>query len=83
MLRAVGIRIIEHPLPDHARLTLEDISFPDDLAVLMTEKDAVKCREITGPHHWYVPVSVAFAAGDGDKLRDIVLRSVASRAAST
>jgi tetraacyldisaccharide 4'-kinase len=80
-LRAVGIRIIEHPLPDHARLNLEDISFPDDLAVLMTEKDAVKCREIAGPHHWYVPVSVAFAAGDGEKLRDIVNRSVASRAA--
>jgi tetraacyldisaccharide 4'-kinase len=82
MLRAVGIRIIEHPLPDHARLSLEDISFPDDLAVLMTEKDAVKCREIAGPHHWYVPVSVAFAAGDGEKLRDIVSRSVATRAAS-
>jgi tetraacyldisaccharide 4'-kinase len=81
MLRAVGIRIIEHPLPDHAPLNLEDISFPDDLAVLMTEKDAVKCREIAGPHHWCVPVSVAFAAGDGEKLRDIVLRSVASRAA--
>jgi len=81
MLRAVGIQIIEHPLPDHARLTLEDISFPDDLAVLMTEKDAVKCREIAGPHHWFVPVSVAFAAGDGEKLRDIVTESVASRAA--
>jgi tetraacyldisaccharide 4'-kinase len=80
MLRAVGIRIVEHPLADHARLTLEDISFPDDLAVLMTEKDAVKCREFAGPHHWYVPVSVAFNAGDGEKLRDIVSRSVASRA---
>jgi tetraacyldisaccharide 4'-kinase len=82
MLRAVGIRLIEHPLPDHARLTLEDISFPDDLAVLMTEKDAVKCREIAGPHHWYIPVSVAFAAGDGEKLRDLVTRSVVSRAVS-
>jgi tetraacyldisaccharide 4'-kinase len=82
MLRAVGIQTIEHPLPDHARLTLEDISFPDDLAVLMTEKDAVKCREIAGPHHWFVPVSVAFPAGDGEKLRDIVTRSVASRAVS-
>jgi tetraacyldisaccharide 4'-kinase len=81
MLRAVGIRAIEHPLPDHARLTLEDISFADDLAVLMTEKDAVKCREIAGPHHWYVPVSAAFAPGDGEKLRGIVTKSVESRAA--
>jgi tetraacyldisaccharide 4'-kinase len=80
-LRAVGIRAIEHPLSDHARLTLEDISFADDLAVLMTEKDAVKCREIAGPHHWYVPVTVAFAPGDGEKLRGLVTRSVESRAA--
>ncbi|HEY2781271.1 MAG TPA: tetraacyldisaccharide 4'-kinase [Steroidobacteraceae bacterium] len=81
MLRAIGIRAIEHPLSDHARLTLEDISFADDLAVLMTEKDAVKCREIAGPHHWYVPVSVAFAPGDAEKLRGIIARSVEGRAA--
>ena len=81
MLRAVGISVVEHPLPDHARLTLEDISFADDLAVLMTEKDAVKCRDIAGPHHWYVPVSVVFAPGDGEKLRDIVGRSVEKRVA--
>ncbi len=81
MLRAVGISVIEHPLPDHARLARDDISFADDLPVLMTEKDAVKCREIAGPHHWYVPVSVAFAAGDADKLRGIVLGSIEKRAA--
>jgi tetraacyldisaccharide 4'-kinase len=82
-LRAVGINIVEHPLPDHARLGIEDISFADDLAVLMTEKDAVKCRDIAGPHHWYVPVSVAFAPGDAEKLRSIVAGSVERRAART
>jgi tetraacyldisaccharide 4'-kinase len=81
MLRAIGISVVEHPLPDHAKLGIDDISFADDLAVLMTEKDAVKCREIAGPHHWYVPVSVAFAAGDAEKLRSIVARSVEMRAA--
>jgi tetraacyldisaccharide 4'-kinase len=81
MLRAVGIDVIEHPLPDHAKLGIDDISFPDDLAVLMTEKDAVKCREIAGPHHWYVPVNVAFAAGDAEKLRGIVAKHLEMRAA--
>jgi tetraacyldisaccharide 4'-kinase len=81
MLRAVGISVVEHPLPDHAKLGIDDISFPDDLAVLMTEKDAVKCREIAGPHHWYVPVDVAFAAGDAERLRSIVASSVEIRAA--
>jgi tetraacyldisaccharide 4'-kinase len=81
MLRAIGINIVEHPLPDHAKLGIEDISFADDLAVLMTEKDAVKCRDIAGPHHWYVPVSATFAPGDAEKLRSIVARSVEERAA--
>jgi len=81
MLRAIGINVIEHPLPDHAKLGIDDISFADDLAVLMTEKDAVKCRDIAGPHHWYVPVNVAFAAGDAEKLRSIVASLVEKRAA--
>ena len=72
-LRAVGIEVLEHALPDHAQLRREDIAFADDLPVLMTEKDAVKCREIAGPLHWYVPVNVAFAAGDAEKLRAGVL----------
>jgi tetraacyldisaccharide 4'-kinase len=83
MLRAVGISVIEHALPDHAKLKIDDISFADDLAVLMTEKDAVKCRDIAGPHHWYVPVSVAFAPGDAEKLRSIVAMAVERRAART
>ena len=81
MLRAVGISVVEHALPDHAKLGIDDISFPDDLPVLMTEKDAVKCRDIAGPHHWYVPVSVAFAAGDAEKLRGVVVQSIKKRAA--
>jgi tetraacyldisaccharide 4'-kinase len=80
MLRAVGISVIEHALPDHAKLGIDDISFADDLPVLMTEKDAVKCRDIAGPHHWYVPVSVAFAAGDAERLRGIVIQSIKKRA---
>jgi tetraacyldisaccharide 4'-kinase len=81
MLRAFGINVIAHPLPDHARLQMEDISFADDLAVLMTEKDAVKCGEIAGPHHWYVPVSVVFESGDADALRNIVAESIEKGAA--
>jgi tetraacyldisaccharide 4'-kinase len=81
MLRAVGVNVVDHPLPDHAPLTLDDISFADDLPVLMTEKDAVKCKEIAGPHHWYVPVNAVFAAGDSDKLRRIVAGCFEKRAA--
>jgi tetraacyldisaccharide 4'-kinase len=83
LLRAVGISVVEHPLPDHKQLKIDDISFPDDLPVLMTEKDAVKCREIAGPHHWFVPVNVVFAAGDAEKLRGLVAECVKKCAART
>jgi tetraacyldisaccharide-1-P 4'-kinase len=75
--------VIEHPLPDHQQLKIDDISFPDDLPVLMTEKDAVKCEGVAGPHHWFVPVNVVFAAGDAEKLRDIVAQCVEKCAART
>ncbi len=81
MLRALGIEVVAHSLPDHARLEIEDISFADDLPVLMTEKDAVKCTEIAGPHHWYVPVNVVFEEGDSEALQSVVIRSVERRAA--
>jgi tetraacyldisaccharide 4'-kinase len=81
MLQALGIEVISHALPDHARLQIEDISFADDLPVLMTEKDAVKCAEIAGPHHWYVPVSVVFDEGDSEALESAVARAIERRAA--
>ncbi len=81
MLRAHGILVVAHPLPDHARLHAGDISFGDGCPVLMTEKDAVKCAGIAGPHHWYVPVSASFGGGDSKMLLDIVTRAMSRRAA--
>jgi tetraacyldisaccharide 4'-kinase len=81
MLQSLGIHVIAHALPDHARLRADDISFADDLAVLMTEKDAVKCTEIAGPHHWYVPVNIVFDDGDAEALQSVVAKSIEKRAA--
>ena len=43
---------------DMARIDFEeqDIVFPDELPVLMTEKDAVKCQSFATEKHWSVPV---------------------------
>lgn len=41
-LKAQHIDVLEHALPDHHPLSVADVSFDDELAVLMTEKDAVK-----------------------------------------
>ncbi|HET7032624.1 MAG TPA: tetraacyldisaccharide 4'-kinase [Casimicrobiaceae bacterium] len=55
-LNSLGIRAIEHPFPDHHRFTAADIAFAGARAVLMTEKDAVKCEAFAGQRCWYLPV---------------------------
>ena len=61
-LRDLGYEVIEHDFDDHHRFTLEDLSFGDSLPVIMTEKDAVKCRQLrTDQIHqdfWYLDISV-------------------------
>lgn len=53
-LRAAGLTVDSRALPDHAALTRADIDFDDDAPVLMTQKDAVKCRGIATGRHWAV-----------------------------
>lgn len=77
-LRARGLEIIEHPFPDHYAPSAADLDFGDGLAVLMTEKDAVKCRQAVGPRYWYVPVEAAFSEADSRRLLEIVMRAIDS-----
>ena len=63
-LEQLGIQVAPHALPDHARLTAADISFPDALPVLMTEKDAVKSRAIADQRHWAVRMDVMVTEQD-------------------
>lgn len=55
-LRAAGILPIEHSFADHHGFVAADLDFADGLPVLMTDKDAVKCRRFAQPHWWRVPV---------------------------
>lgn len=60
-LRALGIEPIEHAFPDHHRFTARELRFDDDLPVLMTEKDAVKCRDFAAAHWFAVAVEAQLA----------------------
>jgi len=57
-LRDFKLNIIEHIYPDHYLYQRKDIYFTDDLHVIMTEKDAVKCINFSDKRHWYLPISV-------------------------
>ncbi|HET7610752.1 MAG TPA: tetraacyldisaccharide 4'-kinase [Rhodanobacteraceae bacterium] len=58
-LREAGVEPIEHPFPDHHRYAPADLAFGDELPVLMTDKDAVKCRAFARQDWWRVPVTAA------------------------
>ena len=60
-LRSHELHIIKHEFPDHHPYVPEDLAFGDDLPVVMTEKDAVKCREFAGEDFWYLPISARLA----------------------
>lgn len=68
-----GIEIIRHPLPDHGEISHAHLNYADDLDVIMTEKDAAKCRWLDTSKCWVVPVDVAFDDQEDDKLLDSIL----------
>lgn len=61
-LRAAGLDVLPHPFPDHHRYVAADLEYGDAHPVLMTEKDAVKCRDFARPQHWVLAVSAQLPA---------------------
>ncbi|WP_339510059.1 tetraacyldisaccharide 4'-kinase [Pseudomonas sp. RL_15y_Pfl2_60] len=64
-LEGLHWRVNTHVFADHAAYSRELLSFSPDLPVVMTEKDAVKCRAFAADDWWYLAVdaqpSQAFA----------------------
>jgi tetraacyldisaccharide 4'-kinase len=73
-LRQSQIRLIEHAFTDHHALTAADLQFDDDLPILMTEKDAVKCASFAGPRQWQVPVDADLPTAFFDRLDEQLRR---------
>jgi len=56
LLGDAGLQVSRHPFADHHRFRPRDLNFRDGKPVLMTEKDAVKCRTFAPPDTWFVRV---------------------------
>jgi tetraacyldisaccharide 4'-kinase len=78
LLAAAGLKVVEHAFPDHHRYRAADLEFNDGLPLLMTEKDAVKCRAFAAANRWYLPVAVSFAGADGEALMARLQRCLAA-----
>lgn len=55
-LEALHWRPVHHAFADHARFSAQALDFQPALPLVMTEKDAVKCRAFAQPSWWYLAV---------------------------
>ncbi|TCJ25240.1 tetraacyldisaccharide 4'-kinase [Halomonas sp. GDM18] len=55
-LTNLGVEHLPRPLADHHRFTATDLRFSDNLPVVMTAKDAVKCRSFANERCWALDV---------------------------
>ncbi|MBD2859074.1 tetraacyldisaccharide 4'-kinase [Spongiibacter sp. KMU-158] len=55
-LGGLGFSVSGRGLPDHHQPNADDLDFGNSKPLIMTEKDAVKCRHLAQPHHWMLPV---------------------------
>jgi tetraacyldisaccharide 4'-kinase len=67
-LARLGLEVVPHPFPDHHAFRAEELEFGDELPVVMTEKDAVKCRRFATPRYWVLPVRAVLDPAFGDWL---------------
>lgn len=56
-LQQENLQPIAHSFPDHHAYSPDDFNFGDQLPIVMTEKDAVKCRRFAQAHWYYLPIS--------------------------
>ncbi|WP_028079323.1 tetraacyldisaccharide 4'-kinase [Solimonas soli] len=63
-LVAAGLDVVPHAFGDHHAYRPADLAFGDTRPVLMTEKDAVKCRAFADARLWAVPVAARLSEDD-------------------
>ena len=56
LLARLGFDIIRHPFPDHHNFVSTDINYLDHLPIIMTEKDASKCKDFKNNRIWYLTI---------------------------
>ena len=79
LLDSAGLDVVPHPLEDHAELMPDDLAFGDANAVLITEKDAVKCEGFARDDVWCVAVDLKFDADQTARLVRLLMRELGGR----
>jgi tetraacyldisaccharide 4'-kinase len=61
-LNRVGFEVEQRVFPDHHAYSAADLGDLCDKPIIMTEKDAVKCREFAGANAWYLRINARLPA---------------------
>ncbi len=77
-LAQLGFQVQLHAFSDHHHFVADDFKFANGLPIVMTEKDAVKCREFAQDNWFYLPVSAelpeSFWLALAQKLERVIAR---------
>lgn len=71
-LLALGLDINPHSFKDHQRYQPGDLPSSIKTPLIMTEKDAVKCRSFAEPGYWYLEVEAKLEEGFSKKLEHLI-----------
>ncbi len=78
-LESLDIPFTPHAFPDHHPYSATDLAFSDCDAVLLTEKDAVKCTAFADARYWVLRVDAQIDSA----LTDLILRKIKSHGSQT
>jgi len=62
-LTGLGLKVIPHAFADHHAYQASDVAFGDNLAIVMTAKDAIKCSAWANDKVWVLDVQASLPQG--------------------
>jgi len=74
-LQLAGVTTITHAFADHYMYQANDFKFNDQLPIVMTEKDAVKCHEIADQRFWCLKVDAMVSTPVQQAIKNWLTRS--------
>jgi len=70
LLLRLGFEFDKNPFPDHHKYNKRDLYFLDHLPILMTEKDAAKCKHFNNSKIWYLSIEPKIESQFIDRLEE-------------
>lgn len=77
MLRQLNVNVVKTlPFADHSHYQHDQLKalISQQQILMMTEKDAVKCRSFAEPDWWYLPVNACLSSPGAERLLDKIKR---------